>query len=35
VNFETSRQFDKMVFKIKDNKIKARLKTIIEKVAEV
>jgi len=32
MNFETSRQFDKLVFKIKDSKVKARLKTVIEKV---
>ena len=35
MNFETSRQFDELVFKIKDSKVKARLKTVIEKVAEI
>ena len=35
MNFETSKQFDKLVFKIKDKTIKTRLKNIIEKVAEV
>jgi len=34
MNFETSRQFDKLVFKIKDKTLKATLKTIIDKVAE-
>lgn len=33
MNFETSKQFDKMVFKIKDQSIKSRLKKIIAKVA--
>lgn len=35
MNFETSKQFDKLVFKINDQTIKIRLKKIIEKVAEV
>ena len=34
MNFETSKQFDKQVFKIKDRTVKFRLKKIIEKVAE-
>lgn len=34
MNFETSKQFDKLVFKIKDKSIKARLKNVIEKIAE-
>jgi len=34
MNFETSKQFDKMVFKIKDQPVKTRLKKIIEKVAQ-
>jgi mRNA interferase RelE/StbE len=34
MNFETSRQFEKLVYKIKDKTTKARLKNIIEKVAE-
>ena len=34
MNFETSKQFDKLVFKMKDKTIKTRLKNIIEKVAE-
>ena len=33
MNFETSKQFDKMVFKIKDRSVKTRLNKIIEKVA--
>ena len=33
MNLETSKQFDKLVFKIKDKAIKTRLKNIIEKVA--
>jgi len=33
MNFETSKQFDKMVFKIKDQSVKTRLKKIIAKVA--
>ena len=33
MNFETSRQFDKLVFKIEDKTIRKRLKNIIEKVA--
>jgi mRNA interferase RelE/StbE len=31
--YETSKQFDKMVFKIKDKDIKVRLRKIIEKIA--
>jgi mRNA interferase RelE/StbE len=34
MNFETSKQFDKMVFKIKDQSIKHRLKKIMLRVAE-
>ena len=34
MNFETSSQFDKQVFKIKDKALKNRIKTIIGKVAE-
>jgi len=34
MNFETSKQFDKLVYKIKDKTIKTRLKIIIEKIAE-
>ena len=34
MNFETSKQFDKLVYKIKDKAIKTRLKNIIEKIAE-
>jgi len=34
MNFETSKQFDKLVFKIKDKTIKTRLKNIIEKIEE-
>ncbi len=33
MNFETSKQFDKIVFKIKDTSVKIRLKRIMEKVA--
>ena len=33
MDFETSKQFDKLVFKIKDQSVKLRLKKIIEKVA--
>ena len=33
MNFETSKNFDKLVLKIKDKSIKIRLKKIIEKVA--
>ena len=33
MDFETSKQFDKLVFKIKDKSVKTRLKKIIEKVA--
>ena len=34
MDFETSKNFDKLVLKIKDKSIKIRLKKIIEKVAE-
>jgi mRNA interferase RelE/StbE len=34
MDFETSRQFDKLVFKINDKTIKCRIKSIIEKVAQ-
>ncbi|OFX51618.1 MAG: hypothetical protein A2066_06240 [Bacteroidetes bacterium GWB2_41_8] len=34
MNFETSRQFDKMIFKIKDQSVKIRLKKIILRIAE-
>ncbi len=34
MDFETSRQFDKLVFRTRDKVIKSRLKSIIEKVAE-
>ena len=33
MNFETSKQFEKMVFKIKDQSVKKRLKKVIEKVS--
>lgn len=33
MNFETSKQFDKLVFKIRDKTLKVRLKNIIEKIA--
>lgn len=33
MNFETSKQFEKMVFKIKDQSVKIRLKKVIEKVS--
>ena len=33
MNFETSKQFDKSVFKIKEQSVKIRLKKIIEKIA--
>jgi mRNA interferase RelE/StbE len=34
MNFETSKNFDKLVLKIKDKTMKTRLKKIIEKVTE-
>jgi len=34
MDFETSKHFDKQVLKIKDKAIKARLRKIIEKVAD-
>jgi len=34
MKYETSRQFDKLVFKIKDKSIKSRLKEIIERILE-
>lgn len=33
MEFETSKQFDKLVYKINDQSVKKRLKRIIEKVA--
>lgn len=33
MNFETSKQFEKLVFKMNDKTIKTRLKNIIEKIA--
>lgn len=34
MNFETSKQFDKLVFRIKDKTLKIRLSNIFEKVAK-
>ena len=34
MEFETSRQFDKLVYKINDNSVKKRLKKIIERIAQ-
>ena len=33
MNFETSKQFDKLVFKIKEQSVKTRLKKVIEKIS--
>jgi len=34
MEFETSKQFDKLVFKINDKSVKARLKKVIDRVAQ-
>ena len=34
MEFETSKQFDKLVFKINEKSVKARLKKVIDRVAQ-